>query len=342
MSKGKRLREEHRRESQAKRHHMVPEFYLRRFADEHGRLAAIRRGTGAMHVASTEKLCVQAGFYTYIDTEGAASTELEDFLATFEGQAAPVFERIVAQATGAPSEDDRALLLNFIAFQVGRGRYFRHQYNALTDFMHKVMLAEETRDRDAIRARWIERLGEEPTAEDIDGWLHMLDNPDDYVFEPHANESIMAGLHLGAELVDMLAARPWIVLRMEQPVLFTSDEPVVTWSRPRPEDAFVGRGFLNADEIRLSLDPQHMLVLPAEHPSARSGAVPLPYARSMNQWATAWAHEWVYVHPQHPELGAIQEWAREMPLRQIQANAFGEEKTIPPRASVARNVAGPG
>jgi hypothetical protein len=82
----------------------------------------------------------------------------------------------------------------------------------------------------------------------------MLEKPEDYTIEPHSNESLMAGLHLGAEMLDSLAARPWVVLRLSEPMFVTSDEPLTLWNRPRAQNAFDGRGIANSDEVRLPLD----------------------------------------------------------------------------------------
>jgi len=338
VSKGKRNRDARRIETDAQRarHHLVPRFYLNRFADEGARLAAIQRGTGSMHVASTDKLCAQADFFSYIDVGGRKSSELETFLAGFEGQAAPAFERITAEPTATPSEDDRALVLNFIAFQFGRSRRFRHQYNALADFGHKLMLSMESKDPEEARERLRSALGRDPNDDELQQWLDALERPDDFLFEPHQNESLMVGLEVGAKVLDSLAARPWVLLRMTDPVLITSDEPVTLWNRPRAEDPFSGRGIANSDEVRLPLDRQHMLVLTLEEPPKRSGEVPPPYARDMNRLTAASAYEWVYAHPSNADLRAVQEWAREALPRAMRANAFGEEKVIKPRPPVSR------
>jgi hypothetical protein len=342
VSKGKREREARRleKEAQRARHHLVPRFYLNRFAGEDERLAAIRRGTAAMHVTSTEKLCAQADFYSYIDVDGRKSSQLETFLAGFEGEAAPAFERIAAAPSATPSDKDRALVLDFIAFQVGRSRRFRHQYNALADFGRKLMLSFESKDRDEARERLRSRLGHEPSEEDLQRWLDALENLDDFTFEPHQNESLMAGLQMGPEVVAGLAGRRWIVLRMSEPILVTSDEPVTLWNQPRREDSFYGRGLLNSDEVRLPLDRQHMLVLTLEEPPSRlrEELVPPRFARDMNRLTTSSAYEWVFAHPSYTDLPTVQEWAREAPSRAMHAEAFGEEKVIEPRPPVSRTM----
>ena len=229
-------------------------------------------------------------------------------------------------------------MLNFIAFQVGRSRRFRHQYNALADFGHKLMLSMESKDSDEARERLRSVLGRDPDDDELQQWLDTLENPDDFIFEPHQNESLVAGMKVGAEVLDALAARPWIVLEMSEPILITSDEPVTLWNRPRPEDGFYGRGLLNSDEVRLPLDRHHMLVLTLEEPPKRSGVVPQVFGRDMNRLTAASAYEWVYAHPTNADLRAVQEWARDAPPRAMQANAFGEEKVIAPRPPVSRKM----
>jgi hypothetical protein len=337
--KGKRNRDE-RRETDPQRavNHLVPRFYLNRFADDNKRLAAVQRGTGATHIASTEKLSAQADFYSYIDVHGDKSSDLETILSKFESQAAPAFERIAAAPTATPTEEDRGLILNFIAFQVGRSRRFRHQYNAMADFGQKLMLSMESKDPSDARERLRAAMDRDPTDGEVQQWLEMLEDPDKLVFEPHQNEGLMAGLHVGAEVLAALVARRWIILRMSEPILVTSDEPVTLWSRPRRDDSFYGRGLGNADEVRLPLDRHHMLVLLLEEPPKRSGAVPPLFARDMNRLTATSAYEWVYAHPTNADLRAIRDWTREAPPRAIQADAFGEKKVIEPLPPVSRKM----
>jgi hypothetical protein len=113
---------------------------------------------------------------------------------------------------------------------------------------------------------------------------------------------------------------------------------VTLWNRPRPEDSFLGRGILNSDEVRLPLDRHHMLVLTLEEPPALIGEVPSLYARDMNRLTAASAYEWVFAHPTHEDMPAVQQWAREAPPRGMMANAFGEEKVIEPRPPVSRTL----
>jgi hypothetical protein len=333
MGKADRLRQDRRQQSISSRHHLVPQFYLRRFADEHGRLAAIRRGTGASHVASIEKVAAEVGFYTYVDLEGEESGAIEEMFGQFESHFAPAIDRVLADPKAMPAAEDHALILSFISFQVGRGRWHRQQYNALVDFGMKLTLEMESRDPEDARARLREVMGREPDEGDLAAWLEMLERPDDFEFEPHPNESLKVALDVSSKLFEeALAPRHWVITRFKEPELITSDEPVARWNRPRPEDAFVGRGLGNSDEVRLPLDRHHVLTLALEEPPANLNylGVGEPFTTDQIRLTAASAHEWVFAHPQHPRLKEIAQWAREAPLRRVEVNKFGERVTITP------------
>jgi hypothetical protein len=85
------------------------------------------------------------------DVEGETSTALETVLSDFENLAAPAFERVCAAPDRLPGDEDRATILTFMAFQFWRGRRFRHHYNAMPEYLMKMMLSMDTRDRDMIR-----------------------------------------------------------------------------------------------------------------------------------------------------------------------------------------------
>jgi len=72
------------------RHHTVPAFYLKRFADQSRQLSVRDRGTGAQTSRSYLKMTI-TDFYTVVGEDGALDGRLEQLLCEVEGNAARVF-----------------------------------------------------------------------------------------------------------------------------------------------------------------------------------------------------------------------------------------------------------
>lgn len=53
------------------RHHCVPRFYLKRFANERQQITTVDRRTGTRWTTAVTKTVAEKGFYTTINTEGA-------------------------------------------------------------------------------------------------------------------------------------------------------------------------------------------------------------------------------------------------------------------------------
>ena len=87
----------------AQRHHLVPEFYLRRFSDEDGRVKVINLKTGAIVVTSPKNCAVDVGFHS-IETKDPANSERAEFhigqIETRSAQARPEYAQSRARLRG--------------------------------------------------------------------------------------------------------------------------------------------------------------------------------------------------------------------------------------------------
>jgi len=82
-------------------------------------------------------------------------------------------------------------------------------------------------------------------------------------------------------------------------VFLTSDSPVVLWSKPGP----YGIGFGTADEIRLSLDRRHVLVLVWESRGAERIVRATPtFVAHQNRRTARHGYRHYFQHPEDPAL----------------------------------------
>jgi hypothetical protein len=78
-----------------KRHHYVPQWYLRRFANRREQIRVYHRGNGAYFTTSVENAAVQTGFYTIKEASGRESQVVEKVLGDIDGKADKVASRMI-------------------------------------------------------------------------------------------------------------------------------------------------------------------------------------------------------------------------------------------------------
>ena len=82
--------------NEPRRQHLVPNFFLRRFANANQQVAVVNRVTGERTVQKTDNVMVEHNFYTFQSTAGEISYELEKLLSGIEGAGGAAIKRIVA------------------------------------------------------------------------------------------------------------------------------------------------------------------------------------------------------------------------------------------------------
>lgn len=260
---------------------------------------------------------------------------LEKALADMEGLAKHAFDNVLAAPGQVPGLGDQIAIVTFIAFQVVRGSAFRAIYNKLRDYAWREFeLTAHSRSREELREQIKNRHGVDPSETDLDRLLEMIGHPERFAIEPHQNESIKAALSAVPEVFEVLLPRTWNMVRFDEPVLVISDEPVSRWSKPRPPDPFwTGGGIADCDEVRLPVDPNHMLVLTLNRKPFDPGVfltAASDWARNMNYPTIQHGHRWVLAHPDHPRLDLVDEIARTAPRRGVTVGYAGHTTELVP------------
>ena len=108
-----------------KRHHIVPEFYLRRFADA-GKVELLKRSNLAESIhTSVENALVERHFYS-IDTDEGRDSQVEKMLGSqVEPGAARAITRLVDEGRSLSLPGLRRAVSTFLAFQYVRGPAMR-------------------------------------------------------------------------------------------------------------------------------------------------------------------------------------------------------------------------
>jgi len=280
--------------TRAKRHHTVPRFYLRRFADDRDRLLRLDKRTAEAVQLRTKDATVVVDFYT-ITTDDGPSDVIERRLSEIESKAATALRRI-EHGVDHFDVDDLAGLSNFIAIQATRGPEFRDALNKFTDEVIKKMMFLQSQYPESVRQMLRAATGQDPSEVELQQAIEMM-STGRFQAQMHPTASVSAMLEAAAPLVEIIAQMNWQMYSAPEPVFFTSDRPVSLWA----EDSagpFYGIGFLTADEITLPLDPYRCLMLTHRGGATGQGRSP----RELDERTLSGAVRWIFGHASSEQL----------------------------------------
>jgi Protein of unknown function (DUF4238) len=264
------------------RHHYVPQFYLKRFANQKRELRAFRRTTHELSKVTVRRAASEIGFYDVEGADGVPHDLIEKLLGErMENFAAMAFQRL--EKSWPPSDEDRDLLAVFMAVQLVRTPEHRFVWDEIADIGAKLQLRGVQLGSD----RPDERT---PDLSDIDlGKIQITTNPG-YMWAMLLDMAVN-------QMAPMLAYDfVWHLFESHKRVLATSDRPVLYWvHKPSP---LRGVGLATADEVYMPVDSRRLLGLSRE-PDLPSSSFPLArmHARQMNRHLLAHSYEWVYHDP---------------------------------------------
>ncbi|WP_371749026.1 DUF4238 domain-containing protein [Streptomyces sp. NBC_00280] len=197
------------------RHHTVPAFYLRRFANAQNQLWVRDRRSPTPGLRKETDLAIR-DFYTFQNIHGEPDGRMEQILQKVEGRAARALRRVTSAVTwGQPiTAADKTDLCIFTAFQLVRGLRKRREIELMSDLYVRIMQlnAPVGAGRQAAAA-YREKLRDFRT-------LEVTSNPNEHV-------SLMG--KLAEPLSEHLLSRRLTVVELTAGVLLTCDEPIVTF-----------------------------------------------------------------------------------------------------------------
>ncbi len=131
------------------RHHTVPAFYLRRFANSDGRLLVRDRPTGRLFPSTASKLAIK-DFYTVVNQDGTFDGRMEQLLAKVEGEAAQLLKLLLSpyRKPGPLTQAEQVTLCQFVAFQMVRGPRKRREVELQADYAAKLQAGDELTEQD--------------------------------------------------------------------------------------------------------------------------------------------------------------------------------------------------
>ncbi len=290
----------------AKRHHTVPQFYLRGFSqdDQIGTvlLPGERRFKQSVRKASSEN-----GFYS-VEGHPDGTDAIEKLMSNVEGDAAAVIAKIEG-GTWPLDQEDRDRLAFFITLQAVRGPDQRRNLEFTAAQIARLEVGHGGR---ANVASWVKsRYGIDISEDEAQVVWEQATQPGGppIRIRPEAHIEQMGALV--DELFPYVAGRPWTLVRFARRSLLTCDTPVGLIRHP-DDDAWSGVGFMTAWGITFPLtrrlgmllsDPMPLIEAGAKVELTRAGRVDheqpatVRLQRLFNDNTISSAGQWIYHHP---------------------------------------------
>jgi len=316
------------------RHHTVPRFYLRGFANAADQVTLVARDDPTQSFRRAVRMAAsEVGFYR-IETGDLAWEEdklgydpenVEAALSQLEGAIAPVVRTLTEGRSDDFDDEHWYRIVQFTALQTVRGHRWRNDLTALATLSVRTQILANLDDERA--AQWLDDQGEPNGPEEVAAVRTMM--AEEWFPRIVAPQAVMVQeslkMALGNPDTDdrglaqyLIGKKPELILPRETAVL-TSDEPICWWS---PGDAPIG--YATAQVVWVPLSPKLILQFrePAfdlsQHglPDYRIRSNHDPLAVEVNRRVASQAERWIIHHPDQNPLAALelpprQEWGEE-------------------------------
>ncbi|HEX3465976.1 MAG TPA: DUF4238 domain-containing protein [Candidatus Elarobacter sp.] len=219
---------------QARKHHYVSQFYLKRFTANPSkpRLFVVDIIERKTFTADPKNVAFEKDFHT-IDVSGQPSDVVEKMLARIEGDVAEAFKRIV-NSCSLSNENDRAQLLHFATILLVNNPAQRAIMNALVTLLMTTSGREQASDPATFTAHVQEMIatGGMPPDTDIEELRRSL-LTENFDISMGTASHLNVGLNNVPDLLPYLLDRKWHIYRAVEGHFVTSDRPVsLMWADP--------------------------------------------------------------------------------------------------------------
>jgi Protein of unknown function (DUF4238) len=318
-----------RLESDAKRHHYVPQFLLRGFShDFHGKPHVFQMETGTRRApcrVGLRSAAVREGLYTVFHEDGTPSNLNEGWLALIEDKAAPALKRLVDDPDTL-TDAERMTVAFFVATQWMRTPLAAQQIMFVANAAFQIAASEQFSDRNAFGESYrkhfqqeasdeeIEQFRQESLAQVRDGRLRV---------SVRGGGAFVEGLKHAVEQAPKLFAFDWILLRSPGG-LITSDRGIAIYD-PSPPKPWASQGFLSSRDVEVTVpvsDSACLLLRPEPPgPALHVQDIDAAGVEALNLRTFGWAGARVFGATQQA-LVSVREAARRHPTRVVRPKPF--------------------
>lgn len=292
--------------SVARRHHVVPQFYLRGFAEDE-KLRTVRLPGDQRFTQVVRKAASETDFYTLEGHEDGADA-FEKALASIEGEASRVFDSVV-NGVWPLAVGDRTALAYFVALQAVRGPEQRRNMEHV--LAQKARIEIGFNGKAGVKGWFKRNRGIDLTDEQAEMAWAQATQPSGPPIRVAPILHIKQMVALAEDLLKYISGRPWSLVQFDRRSLITSDAPVGLVRHAAEPDPWMGVGFMTAWGITFPLTRKLGILM--GDPMVFVDEVPVEAVRDgqldtrqfgttalekfFNYHTTASASEWLFHHP---------------------------------------------
>lgn len=234
---------------QSKRHHYVPQGYLKGFADEREHIQVVPLDSSEKpRCPHVKNVALENNFHTTPEVPGDEDW-FEKEISKVEANAIEIIRQLDSGIV-PEAPDWRMELSVFIALQAVRGPETRRTTDALRGSLMRMEVGLGGKKN---VGRWIQReTGRKPTPELEDAFWAEVTAPGGPNIDRPNVEHILHALDIAERLLPTIYLRAWEVVRFQRRSLLANDAPVCLVPHP-DHDPMWGVGFSNAWGIAVPL-----------------------------------------------------------------------------------------
>jgi hypothetical protein len=304
-------------ESEAKRQHFIPRFYLKRFSRERdGRdyLFQLDVDSGQPRRIQPEQAASRRYFYAALDDEGNRSNRLEGFLALVESHTAPALERLLAEPEQL-SDSDRATIAFFFALLDARTPGGTERGADLADTTMRMMFANSFSEAASFAKKYRELFGD-ATDDEIEEFrrrtLEMLRNGQVGYSNPRT-AALSLTFSVSGEVAAYIFDMHWTLLTSDEPSFVTSDRGLAMFD-PEPESPWSGNSWRSSRRAQTTIPLSSsacLLIEPAET-DLDVATIAADDVEAINLRTYGWAGDYIYGETQDV-VAAVRRAAKRRP-----------------------------
>ena len=247
--------------SAARKHHLVPEFYLKHWADD-GKIRVTNVDEGKSWVTTPNKAAFETDYYRIdspeIDPQEVPPLLFETALSKIEQWGAEYIKALIVDPNTKIDDEQRVLFSLYMAMQYVRGRHFRAVARASATDYFKLKYGQLTQRgmRNLLQERGLE-VNDENIAR-IRRFSNDLDSGD-FTLGPSKASLLGISGQMVSNIGRYLFERGWHVY-LVPPILVTCDEPVIPVPGP-PHPRSERGGVADAGVVLFPLTPSLLLAM---------------------------------------------------------------------------------
>jgi hypothetical protein len=270
----------------SRRHHYLPQMYLRGFADDDGLVWVFDRQNNTFLHQGVINTAVKKDFYTVVGPDGEKSDAIETLMAnSVEGPTKCIIEKLDKRNLNWEGED-RAILALFVTLLRTRNLAFDRDQNEFTDQFFRWWAKASHSTTEAVEnslREYQEKTGQDTTSVSAQEMFEMI-RDDRYEFHNPRQNNIKMMMSLSLDLARALFRLNWDILSAPKGESFvTCDNPFTVVPPPSFDDTFDGFGILTPGASTVvPLSRRTAICFRGEGDQTRGAVVYKDFLRSVN------------------------------------------------------------